>query len=194
MFRRFTLFIVFALVLFSAPVFAAPYTIDTAHTRIGFGAKHMVISTVQGEFEKFSGAFEMDGNGVLESVKALIDVGSINTRDDKRDNHLRSPDFFNVEKFPTITFVSKKVTHDGNKYTIVGDLTIKAVTKPVTLTGEVLGQLVDPWGNHRVGFHAGGKINRKDFGINFNKILDTGGLVVSDMVTITLDIEGIQKK
>ncbi|MGK7346088.1 MAG: YceI family protein [Candidatus Nitrospinota bacterium M3_3B_026] len=188
-----------ALILFLAAFFlplpaqAATYDVDPAHTRLGFAVKHMVISTVRGEFQKFSGVFEMNDDGALTGAEASVDVASLNTRDEKRDNHLRSPDFFDVEKFPEMKFVAKEITRDGNGYTVKGDLTIKDVTRTITLTGEKLGEAVDPWGAHRAGFHAEGKINRKDFNVNFHKLLETGGLVVGDEVTIELDIEGVKR-
>lgn len=182
-----------AVFLFAPGALAAVYDVDPAHTRLGFAVKHMVISAVRGEFQKFSGVFEMSDDGVLTGAEAKVDVASINTRDEKRDNHLRSPDFFDVEKFPEMSFVAREITRDGDRYTVTGDLTIKDVTKTITLTGEKLGEAVDPWGAHRVGFHAEGKINRKDFNVNFHKLLETGGLVVGDEVTIELDIEGIKR-
>lgn len=184
----------FAFVFFAAPAFAETYDLDPAHTTISFSARHMVISNVAGKFEKFTGSFDMDGKGVLTKVAATMEVASINTGVAKRDNHLKSPDFFDAGKFPTITFVSKKITHKGNNYTVVGDMTIKNVTKSVTLTGELLGTAVGFEGEHRAGFHAEGKVNRKDFGVNFNAVLETGGLVVSDEIKIILDIEGIKRK
>ena len=177
-----------------APAGAATYDIDPSHTRIGFAVKHMVISVVKGEFQKFSGTFELDEAGVLTGAEAAIDTASVYTRDKKRDDHLRSPDFFDAENHPKITFVSKRITNKGNKYTVIGDLTIRGVTKSIILTGEKLGEATDPWGNHRAGFQAEGKINRKDFGVSFHKVLETGGFVVGDEVTLSLDVEGIKRK
>ncbi len=184
----------FAVLFLAPPVLAATYDLDPAHTRIGFSAKHMVISNVSGKFDKFTGSFEIDDKGKLIKVSATVRVASLNTGVEKRDNHLRSPDFFDVKKFPTMTFVSKRISGKSSKYTVVGDLTIKGVTKTVILSGEMLGRVVDFDGNHRAGFHAEGKINRKDFGVNFSAVLETGGLVVSDEIKITLDIEGIMRK
>ncbi len=184
----------FAFIVFAVPALADTYDLDPAHTTISFSARHMVISYVSGKFEKFSGSFEMDSKGALTKAMATMHVASLNSGVEKRDNHLKSPDFFDAGKFPTITFVSKKITHKGNSYTVVGDMTIKNVTKSVTLTGELLGTAVGFEGEHRAGFHAEGKINRKDFGVNFNAVLETGGLVVSDEIKIILDIEGIRRK
>lgn len=181
-------------ILFFGQAPAATYDVDPAHTRIGFAVKHMVISVVRGEFQKFSGTFDINDNGVLTATEATIDVASLNTREEKRDNHLRSPDFFDAENHPEMKFVATKITGKDNKYTVFGDLTIRGVTKPVVLTGEKLGEATDPWGNQRAGFHAEGQINRKDFGVNFHKVLETGGLVVADEVTIELDVEGVKRK
>jgi len=183
----------FAFIVFAAPAFAKTYDLDPAHTTIGFSARHMVISHVAGKFSKFTGSFDMDDKGVLKSATATMEVASISTGVAKRDKHLKSPDFFDAAKFPKITFVSKKITHKGNDYTVIGEMTIKNVTKSVTLKGELMGTAVGFGGEHRAGFHAEGKINRKDFGVNFNAMLETGGLVVSDEVKIVLDIEGIMK-
>ncbi len=193
MFTRFFPLLALGLALVSSSVFAAEYDVDKSHSSVGFAVKHMVISSVRGNFKDFKGEFEIDEN-VLTQVKATIYLKSINTNEQKRDKHLRSPEFFDVEMYPEMLFISTKITHDGNKYSVTGELTIKAVTKPVTLKGELLGMIKDPWGNERAGFHAEGKINRKDFGISFHKLLEAGGLVVGDEVTIILDIEGIKRK
>jgi len=183
-----------AVVLFAPFARAESFVLDAAHTRIGFGVKHMVVSNVQGEFQKFSGSFELDAKNNLASAEATADIASINTRDVKRDTHLKSPDFFDAAKFPEMKFVSKKVmAGDGGRYTVIGDLTIKSTTKSIILTGEMFGPIKGMMGETRVGFHAEGKINRKDFGVNFHKALDSGGLVVDDNVNITLDIEGTPK-
>ncbi|MBI5815869.1 MAG: polyisoprenoid-binding protein [Nitrospinae bacterium] len=188
-------------IIFSAALFfslvslanAETFTVDTAHTRIGFAVKHMVISSVQGEFMKFGGSLDLDGKNRLVKAEATVETASVNTREEKRDAHLKSPDFFDAQMYPEIKFQSKKVSIGGGKLTVTGDLTIKNVTKPVTLTGEMSGPIKGMMGETRVGFHAEGKINRKDFGVNFHKLLDTGGLVVDDEVKIILDIEGTPK-
>jgi polyisoprenoid-binding protein YceI len=192
---RKSILIIFLFLLFSLPAttaFAAnTFVLDDTHTRIGFAVKHMVISSVQGDFKKFSGRFVLDNKNVLTSVDVTIDVKSIDTAVEKRDNHLRSPDFFDVATYPEMSFKSTEISHKGNSYTVIGDLTIKGVTKHVALTGELLGVIKDPWGMTRAGFHATGKINRQDFGINFSQVLETGGLLVGDEVKIILDVEGI---
>ncbi|VAX21568.1 Protein yceI precursor [hydrothermal vent metagenome] len=193
MFIRSFLILALSLTLVSSSAFAAEYDVDKAHSSIGFAVKHMVISSVRGNFTDFKGEFEIDENA-LTHVKATVYLKSINTNEQKRDKHLLSPDFFDAEMYPEMLFISTKVTHSGNKYSVTGELTIKAITKSVTLKGELLGVIKDPWGNERAGFHAEGKINRKEFGISFHKLLEAGGLVVGDEVTIILDIEGIKRK
>ncbi len=183
-----------ATIFLAAPGYGATYDVDPTHTTLGFSVRHMVVSNVQGGFDKFTGEFDMNDKGELVKFSAKVEVASVNTRLEKRDNHLRSSDFFDVEKFPEMTFVSTKVTANGNNYTAEGDLTIKDVTKPVTLTGELLGMVKDPMGDHRVGFQAEGNINRQDFNVSFNQLLETGGLIVGDEVKIILNVEGIKRK
>ncbi|HYQ80511.1 MAG TPA: YceI family protein [Anaeromyxobacteraceae bacterium] len=170
------------------------WQIDPAHTRAGFGVKHLVISTVRGEFGKTAGTLTLDEGDVTKSkVEATIDVTSIDTREPKRDEHLRSPDFFDAAKYPTITFKSTKVEKAGDgQLRVTGDLTMRGVTKPVTLqvTGPTQ-EIKDPWGNARRGFSATTKLNRKDFGLNWSKTIEAGP-VVGDEVTI--DIEGEMAK
>ncbi len=190
-----TLFALLLTVAVATPAVADDlYNLDNTHTRVGFSVTHMVISSVKGDFTKYSGEFTLGDKGVLTHVEASIDVASVNTGVEKRDNHLRSADFFDAKKFPNITFISKKISASGNNYTVEGDLTIKDVTKSIVLTGELLGTVKDPWGNFRAGFHAEGNINRKDFNVSFHKALEAGGLVVSDEVKIILDVEGIRAK
>jgi len=184
-----------ALVLIApSAIHAATYDVDKDHTTIGFSARHMVISNVKGKFDSFNGTFELNEHGKLIGATATVKAESINTGNVKRDTHLKSPDFFDVEKFPLISFRATKITYNGAKCKVVGDMTIKGVTRSVILDGELLGRVKDPWGFERAGFHAEGSINRKDFGVNFHKVLDNGGLVVSDMINISLDIEGIKRK
>jgi len=183
-----------AVMAIAAPAKAATYDVDPSHTSIGFSVKHMVISNVKGTFEKYTGTFELDAKDALTAASAEIDVASINTRDAKRDEHLRSADFFDVAKFPKITFKIKSMKIHQIHYMVEGELTIRGVTKTVSLMGEMLGKVKDPWGNTRAGFTATGKINRKDYGITWNKTLDSGGVVVGDDVTIQLEVEGIERK
>lgn len=175
---------------------AATYVLDKSHCNIGFSVKHMVISNVKGKFDDFEGSFNLDeaGNNV-NGAQAAIKAASINTGDQKRDGHLRSPEFFDVEKFPDITFTLRNGRSlGGGKMEVTGDLTIHGVTKPVTLTGEFIGTANDPWGNKRAGFTAEGEVVRADYGMAWNKLLDTGGVVVGEKVKLQLEIEGILKK
>ncbi|MBI4665621.1 MAG: polyisoprenoid-binding protein [Nitrospinae bacterium] len=191
--KRFLIVSAMALAMAASSAHATGFEVDSAHTRVGFAVKHMVISTVQGEFGKFTGSFELDAKDQLTRAEGKVDMTSINTREQKRDDHLKSPDFFDAQMYPEMTFVSKMVTAKGKKYTVVGDLTIKGVTKRVTLTGEMNGPIKDMMGMKRVGFHAEGTINRKDFNVSFHKALETGALVVDDLVQIVLDVEGTAK-
>ncbi len=175
---------------------AATYVLDKAHCNIGFSVKHMVISNVKGKFDDFEGSFDFDETKKsVTSAQTAIKAASINTGEQKRDEHLRSPEFFDVEKFPEITFTLKSSHSLGRgKMQVTGDLTIHGVTKTVTLTGEFLGTANDPWGNKRAGFTAEGEIVRGDYGIVWNKLLDGGGVVVGEKVKLQLEIEGILKK
>jgi polyisoprenoid-binding protein YceI len=170
------------------------YQLDVSHSQILFKVKHLGISTVTGKFNDFVGSIDVDPNNVSTlKTKATIKTASVDTANEGRDQHLRSPDFFDAEEHPEITFVSTKAESlEGNRLKVHGDLTIRGVTKPITLEGE-FGGAVDFMGTNRVAFTATGKINRKDFGVNWSKTLDTGGLVVSDEVVIVLEIEGVSK-
>lgn len=175
----------------------ATWEADVTHTHIGFSVRHMMISNVKGEFGKYSVKVQADPKDLAKAtVEATIDVKSITTGNGKRDDHLRSPDFFDVAKHPTMIFKSKSVKKMGkDKLKVAGDLTIRGVTKPVTLdVAGLVGPIKDPWGNQKVGFQATTKINRKDFGLTWNKALEAGGLLVGNDVTITLDLELNQKK
>lgn len=170
------------------------WNIDASHSIAEFSVKHMMVSTVKGRFGTLEGVAEIDeSNPLASSVRASIDVASITTNEPQRDTHLRSDDFFNAEKFPKITFISKRVERvDAENYRVVGDLTIRDVTKEVVLDTEFEGQVRDPYGNQRAGFTATAQISRGDFGVNFNGLLETGGVIVSDKVKITLHIEAIR--
>lgn len=167
------------------------YTIDSAHSSAQFKVRHMMIANVKGEFDKVSGTVNFDpANPTGSTAEAAVEVASISTREADRDNHLKSPDFFDVAKYPTITFKSTGVSKDGGGYKVSGDLTIRGVTKPVTLEVEhVTDEVKDPWGFMRRGASATTRINRKDFGMEFNIPLDAGGFVVGDHIDITLDVE-----
>jgi polyisoprenoid-binding protein YceI len=168
------------------------YQIDPAHSSAQFKVRHMMIANVKGEFDKVSGTVNFDpANPSASTVEATVDVASISTRDEKRDAHLKSADFFDVEKFPTISFKSKKVIASGSdSFTVLGDLAIHGVTKQVELKVEELTEEAkDPWGNLRRGAEAQTRIKRKDFGMTFNMALDTGGFMVGDDVDLTIDVE-----
>jgi len=173
----------------------ARYDVDPDHSILEFKVAHMVISKTTGHFKDYTGFIEMDPDaGTVKAIEATIKTASVTTNQEKRDTHLRNPDFFDVEKYPTMTFRMKNYKKLGDSYSAVGDLTLHGVTKEVTLTGNFNGVTKDPWGNTRAGFTAEGKVNRKDFGMVWNKALDSGGLVVGDEVWIKLDIECIKAK
>jgi len=187
-----------AVLCLAAPglLLAAPWEFDPAHTGVHFKVRHLMISSVRGEFEKVSGKIVYDESDVTKSSGDIaIETASINTRVAKRDEHLRSPDFLDVAKYPAITFRSKRVEKAGNgTLKMTGDLTIRGVTKEVVLAVEGPTQEIkDPMGNRRVGGQAAAKINRKDFGLVWNKALETGGVVVGDEVEITIDVEIYRK-
>ena len=190
-----TLAVVAVTLIAGAPASSADYTIDPAHSQVGFRVRHLGISTVTGSFPTFEGQLAFDASepeGGMVSV--TIDASSIDTGTAARDEHLRSPDFFNVAEFPEVRFRSTSVeTHDEG-LTVRGDLMIRGVTRPVVLKAEYRGSAVDPWGNSRVAFAASTKINRKDFGLTWNKALEAGGLLVGEEVEILLEIEGIEQK
>ncbi|NJD62637.1 MAG: YceI family protein [Deltaproteobacteria bacterium] len=179
----------------SAP--AAAWDLDPNHTAIQFKVKHMVVSNVRGNFEKFSGTVVYDeGDVTKSSADVTIDLASVNTRVAKRDDDLRSPNFFDVAKYPTMTYRSKRVEklQDG-RLRMIGDLTLHGVTREVPLDIEgPTPAIQDPQGNTRVGGQATARINRKDFGLSWNKVLEGGGLVVGDDVEITIDMEIVKKK
>ncbi len=171
------------------------WEIDATHSQATFSVKHMMISTVRGHFEVLSGKLHIDEDHPDNSwVEAEVDAASINTRDAKRDGHLRSPDFFDVEKYPKITFKSTKVTPTGNnEYRVTGDLTMHGVTKEETFHADYSGQVKDLYGLQRAAFSVKGKINRKDFGLNWNVGLEAGGVLVGEDVNIEIDLAAVQK-
>jgi polyisoprenoid-binding protein YceI len=169
------------------------YTIDPSHTRLGFSARHAMVTTVRGAFSAFEGTAKIDAaNPANSTVNLTIQADSFDTGSADRDGHVKSADFFDVEKFPTLSFVSTSVRRDGTEWTVVGDLTIKDISKPVTLVFEQLGSARDPFGNLRVGFEGGATINRKDWDLVWNVPLETGGLLVSDKVKLEFDVSAIQ--
>lgn len=184
------------LALAPALVYAKPlkFVVDPAHTSITFKVKHMMVTTVVGTFEKFNGWIEYDpDNPKNTKAEGIVYVQSINTRNEKRDNHLRSPDFFDAEKYPEMRMVVKKVYEKGNTWWADANLTIKGITKTVSFPFTITGPIKDPWGNLRIGVEASFEINRFDFGLNWNKVLETGGLVVDKIVKVELQIEAIHK-
>jgi polyisoprenoid-binding protein YceI len=170
------------------------WAIDPVHSVPEFSVKHMVISTVKGRFTKVAGAIMLDeANPANSSVKATIDVTTIDTGEAQRDTHLRSADFFDVEKFPTIAFTSSKVERKSDdEYKVTGDLTIRDVTRPVVLDVEYEGQIKDAYGKQRAAFTATTQIDRKDFGLNWNMALEAGGFIVSNNVKVTLHIAAVR--
>ena len=172
--------------------FASTWEIDTAHAEATFAVKHLMVSTVKGNMGAVTGKIEMDDKDITKStIEASIDVKGINTKQVKRDEHLRSPDFFDVEKFPTMTFKSTKIAKEkGTKLKITGDLTMHGVTKSVVLDGDLSAEAANPWSGAKTrGFSGSTKINRKDFGLTWNKGLEAGGVLVGDEVTVGIDAE-----
>lgn len=167
------------------------YTVDSSHTVAGFAVRHLMVSNVRGELGKVTGTVVFDKDDPAQSaVDVSIDAKGITTREERRDAHLRSADFFDVENFPKLTFVSKRVELDGGKIAkVIGDLTLHGVTKEVVLKVEDLGRVTDPWGNEKAAFEATARINRTDFGLKWNAALETGGLLVGENVDISLEIE-----
>jgi polyisoprenoid-binding protein YceI len=172
---------------------AGDYAIDTSHSRLGFVARHAMVTKVRGHFTDFTATAHIDAeNPAASSVELNIDVASVSTGSPDRDGHLRSPDFFDVENFPAMTFRSTEVTRDDDEWTITGDLTIKDVTRPVTIEFEETGSALDPFGNTRVGFEGDVTVNRKDWGLNWNAALETGGVLVSEKIKLEFDISAIK--
>ena len=170
------------------------YTIDPAHSRIGFVARHAMVTKVRGSFNEFEGSGYFDAENPTNSHAELtIQAASIDTRNADRDGHLRSNDFFDMETYPEITFVSTAVEQtDSGRFRVTGDLTIKGVTKPVTVDFEYTGTVVDPWGNTRIGFEGSTTVNRKDWGVNWNAALEAGGVLVSEKVTLEFEVSAIR--
>ena len=171
------------------------WQIDNAHSEVTFSVRHMMMSKVRGRFNSFRGTIDFnEAEPARSTVNVEIDVDSIETRDAQRDGHLRSADFFDVANYPLMTFVSTRVEPTSNNTgRIVGDLTIRGVTREVVLDVEYAGQSKSPWGSTSAGFHAETKINRKDWGLNWNQALETGGILVGEEVTITIELELIKQ-
>lgn len=167
------------------------WTLDSDHAEVEFAVKHLMISTVKGRFKQFSGTGRTAADGTLEAVSMAIDAASIDTNAKQRDEHLRSPDFFAAAAHPTLTFTSTNVKQRGSDVTITGDLTIRGVTKPVTLTGDYTAPTTDPWGKPRAALAVSGKINRRDWGLAWNQALETGGVVVGEEVKLRIEVEAV---
>ena len=194
--KRFMSLITVMLLSLPLSAFASTWTLDPDHTAAQFKVRHLMISNVKGVFEKISGTLNLDDKDVTKSkVDVVIDIASINTNIKKRDDHLRSADFFDAAKFPSMTFTSNKVEKNGtDKLKVTGNLTIKGVTRPVVLNVEGLtAEIKDPMGNVRRGASASTVVNRKDFGVNWNKTMDNGGAVVGEEVAIQIEVEFIRK-
>lgn len=180
-----------ASILAAGALYAGTYNVDASHSNVGFKVKHLMISNVTGKFDKFNGSFEFDEkSGKVTSVDGTVEVASINTDNEKRDGHLKSADFFDAGKYPTITFKVDKI-EDEKAY---GKFTMRGVTKDVEFDIENTATVTDPWGNKRVGVEISGKVNRKDYGVNWNKALEAGGVVVDETVKIIVELEGIEAK
>lgn len=170
------------------------WNIDPAHTTVEFSVKHLMISTVRGHFGAVTGSIVLDEQNPLNSsVTAEIDVTSINTRTEQRDAHLRSPDFFDADQYPTMKFQSTRIERDGDHYDVYGNLTIRDVTREVVLHTSDEGRGGDPWGGQRAGFSATTKIDRRDFGLTWNQALETGGVLVSNDIKITLEVQAVKQ-
>ena len=176
-----------------APATKTTWKLDPAHTLVEFSAKHLMITTVKGRITDIEGTIHSDEKNPQNSaVEAVLKAASLDTRTDQRDHHLRSVDFLDVEKFPEIKFRSTRIEGSKERFKLTGDLTIRDVTKPITLDVEFEGTTRDPWGGERVGFSAKGKIDRRDFGLTWNQALETGGVVVGNDIKINLEVEAIK--
>jgi polyisoprenoid-binding protein YceI len=168
------------------------YTLDPSHTRIGFSARHAMVTKVRGNFDQFEGSAHVDtANPANSSVTVTIEAASVTTGNEQRDGHLKTPDFFDIANYPQITFVSTDVERDGAEWAITGDLTINGVTKSITVPFEETGSAKDPFGNTRVGFEGEVTIDRTDWNLSFNAALETGGVLVSEKVKLEFDISAI---
>ena len=170
---------------------AGTWTIDPSHSEVSFTVRHLMVSKVRGTFRTFTGAITVDDDLQASTVTAEVVMDSIDTREATRDNHLRTKDFFEIEKYPTMNYRSTGIRADGDDYIVEGELTLHGVTKPVALSLEVGGVGSDPWGGVRAGFSAKTAINRNDFGVDIKMPLDGGGVVVGDKISIHLEIEAV---
>jgi polyisoprenoid-binding protein YceI len=172
---------------------AGNYALDQSHSHVSYSARHLMVTKVRGRFPVIEGKLVIDADPTKSSVEAVIDVRAGDSGDPKRDEHLRSADFFDTDNYPTVTFRSTKVIDKGDgEFTLEGQLTIRDATRPVTLQGEYLGSQVSPWGDTRIGFTAETEVSRKDWGLDFNVALETGGVLVGDKIKLTIDAEWVQ--
>jgi polyisoprenoid-binding protein YceI len=170
------------------------YVLDTSHTHVGFAARHLMVSKVRGRFTAFSGTITVAEDPAESTVDVAIEAGSIDTRDEQRDGHLRSPDFLDVEKHPELTFHSTTVkSMGGDRWIVEGDLTVREATRPVQLEVTFEGATGDPWGNTRIGLSAKGELDREDFGLTWNVALETGGVLVGKRVVLEIEAEAIRQ-
>ena len=168
------------------------WNVDPAHSTIGFTARHLMITKVHGTFKTFTGSITVAADPLQSAVEATVEIASVDTGESNRDNHLRTNDFFSADTYPTMTLKSTGITAKGDDYVLTGDLTIKGVTKSVAFDLEFEGVAADPWGGTRAGFVASTEINRKDWGIEYNAALETGGVVIGDKVKLLLDIQAVR--
>jgi polyisoprenoid-binding protein YceI len=169
------------------------YALDSSHSSVSFTARHLMVTKVRGRFAVSAGELIVGADPTASSMVATIDAASVTSGDARRDEHLRSPDFFAVEQYPTVTFRSTSVIdHGDGAFTLHGDLTVRDVTKPVTLSGEYLGTQQSPWGDTRIGFSASTEVNRKEWGLEWNVALETGGFLVGDKIKLEIDVEAVK--
>jgi polyisoprenoid-binding protein YceI len=168
------------------------WNVDPVHSSVGFVARHLMVSKVRGRFGKFTGTITIADDPLKSKVEASADVASVSTGDENRDNHLKTADFFDIEKYPTVDLVSTGIDKDGDDYVLHTNLTVNGVTKPVDFELEFDGVSPDPWGGTRAGFTAEADISRKEWGLEFNMTLDTGGVVIGDKVKIEIEIEAVK--
>lgn len=191
--KRIILFL-FSLLLVSQFAIAETFVVDPVHSQVEFSVVHLMFFKVRGGFDDYQATLQVDPEArTLSEISATINTATIDTREKKRDDHLRSPDFFDVVKFPEMKFVSRNITGSADNIMVTGNLTIRGITQQVVLTGSFAGVNTDPWGNLRAGFSASTKISRENFGLTWNKTLETGGVLVGDEVEINLDIQAIKK-
>jgi len=170
------------------------WTIDPTHSEVGFKVKHMMFTNVKGLFNDYSANIDLNDDLKEANLQFEAKINSIFTNNADRDNHLKSADFFDADQYPNLNFKSTNIQGNGSEYEITGDLTIKGITKPVTLNAEFSGLMTDPWGNTKVGLNLDGKINRKDFGLTYNAALETGGVLVGEDVKLNAEIQLVEQK